>query len=287
MPKLKQVDKLLEEFDKAQAGNATYSFWRQYTDLVYILPQFTRSIRDEESALYLESFAEMLPWFGEYDHVNYLRWGCTFLADMKQLDQTAPEVYQGFQSGDFIVKESNQRFNQVPADLGLEHANKMGKVDGGLIGIPCSDLAHNRWELTYIERARLAGDTRVMLGIIDEDDEGSQKELGKTRKQRDEDDTAKLAAQFASFHVFSRESTQLVSLMIGDIPSGPIVQDLQNALVKDQQFVEKFVSDRLVKKTQAFIHPFQKKKVKDICLHVFARGSKTQIQAKDRELQNR
>ena len=90
------------------------------------------------------------------------------------------------------------------------------------------------WGLTYIERAWLADDTRVMLEIIDEDDEGSHKELGKTRKQRDGDDTAKLAAQFASFHVFNRESTLLVSLTTGDIPSEPIVQDLQNALVKGQ-----------------------------------------------------
>ena len=79
---------------------------------------------------------------------------------MKQLDQIAPEIYQGFQSGDFIVKESNQRFNQVCDDLGLEHDNKMGKVAGWLIGIPHSDSACNQWGLTYIERAQLAGDNQ-------------------------------------------------------------------------------------------------------------------------------
>ena len=96
-------------------------------DLVSIL-RFTRSIREGDWALYLESFAEMLPWFGAYDHVNYLKWGCTFLADMKQLDQTALEVYQGFQSGDFIVKESNQRSNQILMTLALSMSIKWEKL---------------------------------------------------------------------------------------------------------------------------------------------------------------
>ena len=56
----------------------------------------------------------------------------------------------------------------------------MGKVAGGLIGISRSDSARNRWGLTYIERAWLADDTRVMIGTMDEDDVGSHKELRKT-----------------------------------------------------------------------------------------------------------
>lgn len=76
------------------------------------------------------------------------------------MEHTAPRVLEGFQAGDFIVKESNPRFNQVSDDLGLEHVNKMGKVAGGLIGITISESARNRLGLAYIERARLADDTK-------------------------------------------------------------------------------------------------------------------------------
>ena len=86
----------------------------------------------------------MLLWFAAFDHIHHLRWACFFLADMKQLEHTAPEVFEGFKSGDFTVKETNKRFIQVPDDQGLEHINKLGKVAVGLVGITRSDTAHSR-----------------------------------------------------------------------------------------------------------------------------------------------
>ena len=77
----------------------------------------------------------MIPWFAASDHINYTRWGLIFLADMQQLAETAPVVYEGFLKGDFVVKESAHRFNQIPDDQGLEHCNKIAKVAGALIGI--------------------------------------------------------------------------------------------------------------------------------------------------------
>ena len=85
----------------------------------------------------------MSPWFAAFDRIHYVRWGCVFLADMRQLEITTPEVFAGFQSGDFTVKETNQRFNQVPDDQGLEHVNKMGRVAGDLVGITRSVIRHS------------------------------------------------------------------------------------------------------------------------------------------------
>ena len=61
---------------------------------------------------------------------------------MKMLQQTAPEVYQGFQEGDFVTKETTNQFNQIPDDQALEHVNRAGKVAGGLVGITRSDVAY-------------------------------------------------------------------------------------------------------------------------------------------------
>ena len=74
----------------------------------------------------------MLSWFAAFDHVNYFIWGTVFLTDMKMLQQTAPEVYQGFQEGDFVTKETANQFNQIPDDQALEHVNRTGKVAGGV-----------------------------------------------------------------------------------------------------------------------------------------------------------
>ena len=48
---------------------------------------------------------------------------------MKMLQQTASEVYQGFQEGDFVA---TNEFNQIPDDQALERVNRAGKVAGGL-----------------------------------------------------------------------------------------------------------------------------------------------------------
>ena len=74
---------------------------------------------------------------------------------MKMLQQTVPEVYQGFQEGDFFTKETANQFNQIPDDQALEHVNRTGKVAGGLVGITRSDAARDRWCITYNERAQL------------------------------------------------------------------------------------------------------------------------------------
>ena len=58
-----------------------------------------RSGKVSEWDLYLSSFSEMLPYFAAFDHSNYTRWGLIiFLADMKMLPKTAPEVQQAFES---------------------------------------------------------------------------------------------------------------------------------------------------------------------------------------------
>ena len=139
-----QVTDIVKEFDGIYQDDSTYCYWRQYIHMVSILLRFTRAIREGDWELYLSSFSEMLPWFAAFDHVNYTRWGIVFLADMKRLPCTAPEVYQGFQHGDVVTKETKNAFNQIADDQALEHVNKSGKVAGGLVGITRTESARDR-----------------------------------------------------------------------------------------------------------------------------------------------
>ena len=82
--------------------------------MVEILLYFIRAERDGNWTLQLEAFAAMLPWLTIYDHTNYARWGPVWPADMKLLEKTAPEVHSEFVSGNFVVKRTSRRFNQVP-----------------------------------------------------------------------------------------------------------------------------------------------------------------------------
>ena len=120
----------------------------------------------------------MLPWFAAFDHVNYIRWGIVFLADMKRLPRTTPEVHQGFQHGDFVTKETKNAFNQTADNQALEHVNKSGKVAGGFIRI-----------------------TRIASGTAE--DGVGHKDLGKARVRRDEDDVQRLMSHFKRYDELS------------------------------------------------------------------------------------
>ena len=74
----------------------------------------------------------MLSFLFVYDRVNYARWGTVYLAEMSVLP---PEVLHEFQEGNFVVKRTDRRFNQVSTDQSTELVNAVGKKSGGLAGI--------------------------------------------------------------------------------------------------------------------------------------------------------
>jgi hypothetical protein len=67
----------------------------------------------------------MLPWFFRYDHTNYSRWGAVYLADATQLPA---EILQEFRAGNFVVKQSNAKYNQVDSDQSQEWLNTTNTV---------------------------------------------------------------------------------------------------------------------------------------------------------------
>ena len=78
---------------------------------------FTRAQRDGSWDLHLYAFKRMLPFIFRYDHVNYARWVTVYLADKSVLP---PEFLHDIQEGNFEVKRTDRRFNQVSADRSTE-----------------------------------------------------------------------------------------------------------------------------------------------------------------------
>ena len=107
--------------------------------MVEILLDFIRAERDRNWTLHLEAFAAMLPWLTIYDHTNYARWGPVYLADMK-LEKTGPEVHSEFVSRNFVVKRTNRRFDQVPADQATEWMNRMCKMQSRMASLPLQGM---------------------------------------------------------------------------------------------------------------------------------------------------
>ena len=87
----------------------------------------------------------MLPWFFRYDHTSYARWRAVYLADTTQLPA---EILQEFRAGNFVVKQSNDKYDQVDLDQNQEWLNATGKKGGGIVGITRTPTALGRWSLS-------------------------------------------------------------------------------------------------------------------------------------------
>ncbi len=131
-------------------------------EMVMILLMFTRAQREGNWDLHVYSFKRMLPFFVHYNHTNYSRWGTVYIAEMAKLPQ---EVLTEFQKGNFVIKGSSGKFNQVDPDQGQEWMNATGKASGGIVGITKTPSALSRWTLSYSLRSHIADSTNQMYDI--------------------------------------------------------------------------------------------------------------------------
>ena len=150
-------------------------------DMVRILLLFIRAQREGNWDFHLYAFGKMLPFFHRYDHTNYARWGPVYLAQMMQLPE---EVQTEFDKGNWVVKGSPRRFNQVDPDQSQERLNGTGKRGGGIPGITRTTSALFRWTLSYNLPAHIAALTRKMYTVND-DDEITCNVSNPSRKLRD------------------------------------------------------------------------------------------------------
>ena len=91
-----------------------------------------------------------------------------------------PEVPLEFQEGNFVVKRTERRFNQVSADQSTEWLNATGKKSGGLVGITRITSALNRWTLSYNLRTVITSQTTAVMDLT-ADDEYTHNECTKRR----------------------------------------------------------------------------------------------------------
>jgi hypothetical protein len=248
-----------EDFDKEHCeSNASFKFWREYMRLMYILLQFTRALRDGmwvPVSLYLCKDVTMVR--SVWTHPLYEMGD--YLPGRYEIAAQNCTSSRGFMAGDFVTKETPQKFNQISDDQALEHINKTGKIAGGLIGITRSDSARDRWCITYNERTQLVRDTKEMFNITAErsEDDMLHKDLGTKRLKTDKQEMRKIVDEFEKFGIFSCEAQELVSLTTGDVAPGDVQEALLTAHDRGVMIVHEFVTNRLVKKTKKFHDPIK------------------------------
>ena len=247
-------------FGEENISDKNFTFWWSYMEMVAVLLAFIRAQRQGIWELHLAAFREMLPFFHRYDHTNYARWGCVYLSQMKQLPQP---VEDEFKLGNFVVKGSNQRFNQVSPDHSLEWLNGIGKKSGGIVGITKTNTALARWTLSYNQRASVSNQTYEMMNV-GLDTEWTPNEATPARMSRDNKDEASICTVLRRLKVMTEERLDrpdtLLNIATRDVATTEIEKSLLNAKQLGQDQLETFVKERMVDEKVDFRDPLRKAK---------------------------
>lgn len=211
--------------------------------MVNILLLFTGAQREGLWQLHLHAFGLMLPYFMRYNHTNYARWGTVYFCEMQKL---LDPVKKEFEDGNFVVKRSNQQFNQVDPDQSQEWLNNVGKKNGGIVGITKTKSALSRWSLSYNLRSHIGSETKLIYGI-GRNDSFTHNECNKARQKLDLKDEDSLVRILEAFNVFCDNASQhLQNIATKDIVTEDIEDDLLKAREKGQAQLNSFVEERLL-----------------------------------------
>ena len=107
----------------------TAQFWGMYIEMVLILKRYIHAERAGLWDQHLQEAQNMLPYTTSSGHNKYMSCLPIYLNEMKNLPNTAPEVYSEFQAGNFAVHQVEGEFNGTWTDMALEQTyNKEGKT---------------------------------------------------------------------------------------------------------------------------------------------------------------
>lgn len=161
-----------------------------------------------------------------------------------------PEMKEEFLQGNFVVKGSDQKFNQVDPDHSQEWLNSTGKKGGGIVGLTKTTPALSRWALSYNLRASIAAKTRAMF-MLGHDEQMIHNESTTGRMKRDEEDEDKIVAILKRFGVFEADYSRgtLQNIATKDLATSDIEESLLNAEKYGQAHLTAFVKKSLMPET--------------------------------------
>ena len=139
------LDKM-KVFDEVHNNSPMFKAIRQYMGMVLEMLMFIRAVRMADWGLRLKALEIFTKYFFAHDRLNYVRMIPLYLAEMKALADTDPEIYAEFQNGNWVLnKNPCVPFCALGADHTLEHINCSMKVTGGLVGITLNPSAQAKF----------------------------------------------------------------------------------------------------------------------------------------------
>ena len=268
---------------KSRQDSALFSFWHDYITMVGTFLQFIHAERSGNWSSHLNATAALAPHFFSMDRHNYARFLPVYLADMHQLHEDHPDVYEEFMNGNNPIRRSTKPFSQVWTDMALEQSiNRDSKSKGGIIGISQRPGALARWFLTSHEKATITGCLKEMCGFGAFNHVENHKEAMLPRIKRDEEDIGKLLALFESEmmtnpFVFgtTEKPLPLITFATGVVAPEDISRQLVNEKAIGTTQMKLFMDQRIITNQLNFWDPRKKLNIRTFSTMVKKKQLKT------------
>ena len=160
------IMKRMAEFDRQYTNSPMFKVFWQYMSMILEKMMFIRRFTRLTGPPTYKPLRYLPKYFFFHDRLNYSWIIPLYLAGMKSLKSTDPDINAKFQNGNWVVnKNSKVSFCGLGDDNAPGHANRSMKVSGGLVSITQNPSARAKVFLITPELARLIEQAEEIAGV--------------------------------------------------------------------------------------------------------------------------
>ena len=138
----------LSQFDASKQSNFVYRFMMVYIRMVKRLLTFIEASRSRDWLLHLSAAEDLMQDFTQdftsMNRIKYRRMFAAYIADMRYLQTSDPEIWMHFSAGEFSVQKTQIPFTAIGRDHAGEQVNRELKTRGDITGITRNDNSRTR-----------------------------------------------------------------------------------------------------------------------------------------------
>ena len=155
--------------EERSSSSPMFKYWMLIMKFQIKYLVFIRSMREGNFKLFVKILISLVKWFFIFDHYHYSKWLSVHTQDLLSLPITCRQLYQEFESGNFVLQISGREFSRIHYDQAHEQSNQTIKSIKGPIDFVnrASDKLQRRWEIAgpeiaeYLERKSRAKYSKV------------------------------------------------------------------------------------------------------------------------------
>lgn len=173
-----ELNELLNDYNmyKQKTRNGehgkTPQFYLIYINLVHYYLTLSRSVRTGDFELFKFVLPKITNLFFICNQPNYARWTVRYCANLLNVAETHPDLFEEFQGGFFGIQRTGKPFSKQPIDLVLEqtiNADAARRLTG-IIQFTNSISARQRWARSHDIRSTIISSVYKDLDLTKEQD---------------------------------------------------------------------------------------------------------------------